>query len=213
MKTLGTIWVLLAVFVVTAFSQVTTGRLEGTVTDPQGAAVPGAPVKVVNKETGQTFETAADEKGLWAVPSVSTATYTVTVNHPGFKTTTVENVKVDAGVPATVNAKLEVGALAETVEVQGGAEVLQTSTATVTSTLVGRQLHELPFTSRNLTELIVTQPGSATPGVPRSTVGVRHAAERPERDPGRHQHPGQQQQERATVSSTRSSRARTPSRK
>ena len=41
--------------------------------------------------------------------------------------------------------------------------------ATVTSTLVGRQLHELPFTSRNLTELIVTQPGSATPGVPRST--------------------------------------------
>ena len=47
--------------------------------------------------------------------------------------------------------------------------MLQTATATVTSTLVGRQLHELPFTSRNLTELIVTQPGSATPGVPRST--------------------------------------------
>ena len=47
--------------------------------------------------------------------------------------------------------------------------MLQTASATVTSTLVGRQLHELPFTSRNLTELIVTQPGSATPGVPRST--------------------------------------------
>jgi hypothetical protein len=169
MKTLGTIWLLLAAFVGAALSQVTTGRLEGTVTDPQGAAVPGASVKVVNKENGQLFETAADEKGLWAIPSVASATYTVTVNHPGFKTTTVENVKVDAGVPATVNAKLEVGALAETVEVQGGAEVLQTSTATVTSTLVGRQLHELPFTSRNLTELIVTQPGSATPGVPRST--------------------------------------------
>ena len=59
--------------------------------------------------------------------------------------------------------------MAETVEVSGGADVLQTQSATVTSTLVGRQLHELPFTSRNLTELIVTQPGSATPGVPRST--------------------------------------------
>src|SRR5262249_30764320 len=58
---------------------------------------------------------------------------------------------------------------AETVEVQGGAEVLQTTSATVASTLVGRQLHELPFTSRNITELIVTQPGSVTPGVPRST--------------------------------------------
>ena len=64
---------------------------------------------------------------------------------------------------------LEVGSLAETVEVAGRRRVLQTQSATVTSTLVGRQLHELPFTSRNLTELIVTQPGSATPGVPRST--------------------------------------------
>jgi hypothetical protein len=169
MKTFGLTLLLLAVGLSAAFSQVTTGRLEGTVTDPQGATVQGASVKVTNKETGQIFETAADEKGLWAIPSVASATYTVAVSHPGFKTTTVENVKVEIGVPATVNAKLEVGALAETVEVQGGAEVLQTSSATVTSTLVGRQLHELPFTSRNLTELIVTQPGSATPGVPRST--------------------------------------------
>jgi hypothetical protein len=155
--------------VFTAWSQVTTGRLEGTVTDPQGAAVPGAQVKVKNTETGQIFDTIADEKGLWNIPSVSAANYTVSVSHPGFKTTTVDNVKVEVGVPATVNAKLEVGTLAETVEVAAGAEVLQTASATVTSTLVGRQLHELPFTSRNLTELIVTQPGSATPGVPRST--------------------------------------------
>ena len=93
----------------------------------------------------------------------------MTVTRLGFKVATVENVKVDAGVPATVNTTLEVGSVTETVEVCGGAEILQTQTATVTSTLVGRQLHELPFTSRNLTELIVTQPGSATPGVPRST--------------------------------------------
>src|SRR5205823_319724 len=66
-------------------------------------------------------------------------------------------------------AKLEVGSVSETVEVTGGAEILQTETAALTSTLVGQQLHELPFTSRNLTELIVTQAGSATPGVPRST--------------------------------------------
>src|SRR5215471_767492 len=168
MKKIATL-LMLGALAVSALAQVTTGRLEGTVNDPQGASVPGAQVKVSNTETGQTFDTVADEKGLWAIPSVATAMYRVVVSHPGFKTTTVDNVKVDAGVPATVNAKLEVGSLAETVEVQGGAEVLQTASATVTSTLVGRQLHELPFTSRNLTELIVTQPGSATPGVPRST--------------------------------------------
>ena len=169
MKKFGLQCLLLAAFVFAAFAQVTTGRLEGTVTDPQGAAVPGATVKVANTQTGQNFSIVTDDKGLWTLPSLATALYSVSVGHPGFKTATIENVKVDAGVPATANIRLEVGSLAETVEVSGGADVLQTQSATVTSTLVGRQLHELPFTSRNLTELIVTQPGSATPGVPRST--------------------------------------------
>lgn len=155
--------------VTASFAQVMTGRLEGTVSDPQGAAVPGAQIRVLNGQTGQTFNVVTDEKGYWSLPSMTTATYKVTVTRQGFKTATLENVKVDAGVPATVNTALEVGAVTETVEVTAGAEMLQTATATVTSTLVGRQLHELPFTSRNLTELIVTQPGSATPGVPRST--------------------------------------------
>ncbi len=168
----------IAAFAALALSQVTTGRLEGTVTDPQGAAVPGAQIKVANAQTGQILNTTTDERGFWAMPSMPTAIYSVTVSHPGFKTATVDNVKVDAGVPATVPTTLEVGALTETVEVSAGAEILQTQTATVTSTLVGRQLHELPFTSRNLTELIVTQPGSATPGVPRSTsvYGLPQAA-------------------------------------
>lgn len=169
MKKIGLTCVWATLMVVAAFGQVTTGRLEGTVMDPQGAAVPGAQVKVSNTQTGQNFSLVTDDRGLWVLPSMPTALYTVTVSQPGFKTVTIENVKVDAGVPATANAKLEVGSVAETVEVSGGAEILQTQSATVSSTLVGRQLHELPFTSRNLTELIVTQPGSATPGVPRST--------------------------------------------
>ncbi len=178
MKKIVTVFLILAAFVTVASAQVMTGRLEGTVIDPQGASIPGTQVKVANTQTGQVFTVVTDEKGFWALPSMPTATYTVTVTHAGFKTATSENVKVDAGVPARVNTSLEVGAVAETVEVSGGAEILQTTTATVTSTLVGRQLHELPFTSRNLTELIVTQPGSATPGVPRSTsvYGLPQAA-------------------------------------
>src|ERR1043166_7013715 len=110
---------------VTALAQVTTGRIEGSVVDSQGAAVAGAAVKVVNTATGLNMTLSADENGLWALPSMATSLYTITVSHPGFKTVTIENVKVDAGVPATVRAKLEVGALTETVEVQGGAEILQ----------------------------------------------------------------------------------------
>jgi hypothetical protein len=154
---------------VSSLAQVTTGRVEGTVTDSQGALIPGAQIKVVNKVTGQTLDALSNEAGFWVLPSMPSATYAVAISLPGFKTITIDNVKVDAGVPATVNAKLEVGAVTEEISVETGAEVLQTETATVTSTLIGQQLRELPFTSRNLTELIVTQPGAATPGVPRST--------------------------------------------
>jgi hypothetical protein len=104
--------------------------------------------------------TEANERGDWTVPSLSTAVYEATVSSPGFKTAKMSAIKIDPGVPATLNVALEIGAIAETVEVQGGAEALQTTTATVASTLVGRQLSELPFTSRNLTELLVTQPGT-----------------------------------------------------
>src|SRR5215475_10737454 len=169
LRRISSVLFILALFSPAGWTQVLTGRIQGTVTDAQGSVIPGADVKVVNTDTGQAFNTISNELGIWAAPSMSTGTYTISISLPGFKTATIENVKVDAAVPATVNAKLEVGSISETIEVQGGAEVLQTETATVSSTLVGTQLHELPFTSRNLTELIVTQPGSATPGVPRST--------------------------------------------
>src|SRR5256885_17233221 len=91
----------LSAFAAIGAAQVTTSRIEGAVTDPQGAAVPGAQVKVLNKTTGLTLDTVSDEKGGWVFPSVPTATYTGTVNHPGFKTVTIENAKGDAGWPAT----------------------------------------------------------------------------------------------------------------
>jgi hypothetical protein len=162
-------WPLLLALAVTGLSQVTTGSIQGVVIDAQGGAIPGAEIKVVNKLTGQTFDTLSNELGRWDLPAMPSATYSVTISLPGFKTDLIDNVKVDAGVPARVNATLEVGAVTDEVSVQTGAEILQTESATIQSTLVGQQLHELPFTSRNLTELIVTQPGSVTPGVPRST--------------------------------------------
>ena len=152
------------------FSQVTTtARLDGTVLDPQGAAVPGAQVTVVQTATGQSLRATTDEKGYWALPSLATGAYKVTITHEGFKAVTSDNVTLDAGVPATVNITLQVGAATETVEVTAGAEIVQTNSATVSSTLQGRQINDLPFTSHNVTELIASQPGTQSPG------GVRYS--------------------------------------
>jgi hypothetical protein len=153
-----------------SFAQLTTtSSLSGTVTDPQGAAVPKAQITVVNPANGQRYTALTGERGEWTVPSLPTGVYETTVTAPGFKTAKSNDIKLDPGVPATLNVTLELGAVAETVEVRGGVEILQSTTATVSSTLVGRQLSDLPFTSRNLTELLVTQPGTSTPGIPRSS--------------------------------------------
>ena len=161
---------LLIILTFTGSAQVTTtARLNGTVTDSQGATVPAAQVDVVQTATGQLLRATTDEKGEWALPSLPTGTYKVTVSHAGFKTVTNANVTLDAGVPATVNVALEVGATTETVEVTAGAEIVQATSATVTSILQGRQINDLPFTSHNVTELIATQPGT------QNSDGVRYA--------------------------------------
>ena len=152
---------ILAALALAASAQVTTtSRLDGTVTDAQGAVVPAAQVVVTQTATSQTFHATADDKGYWVLPSLQTGTYKVTVTHPGFKVATNENVVIDAGVPATVNISLAVGSATETVEVTAGAIIVQTDSATVSSTLQGRQVNDLPFTSHNVTELIASQPGT-----------------------------------------------------
>jgi hypothetical protein len=144
-------------------------RMDGTVTDPTGAAVPGAEVMVTNVATGQAFKTMTGDRGDWAIAGVSAATYRVSVSRAGFKVATLDSVEVNAGVPRSVNMKLEVGQANETITVSGGAELVQATSAEVSSTVTGRQIFELPFATRNALELLVTQPGTQTPTTPRSS--------------------------------------------
>jgi hypothetical protein len=88
--------------------------------------------------------------------------YRVRVSIKGFRTVTIDAVKIDAGVPKTVNVKLEVGAVTETVEVEATGDLVQATTATITSTVQQRQVQDLPFISRGGMDLLVTQPGVQT---------------------------------------------------
>jgi hypothetical protein len=156
--------------VAAALAQVNTSTMDGLVTDDQGAVVPRVEIAVTNVLTGQTVRTITDDKGHWAVPSLATSTYSVTAVSPGFKKTTKDGIKMDAGIPATVNLRLEVGAVSETVEVAGSSEIVESASATVSNSLTGRQVNDLPIPSRNATDLIVTLPGTQTPGGPRNTT-------------------------------------------
>jgi Carboxypeptidase regulatory-like domain len=145
-------------------------RIDGVVTDPSGAAVPGAEIVATAVATSQVLKTSSDEKGQWSIVQLDAGVYRVTVTKPGFKVATANNVSVTAGEPTNVPTKLEVGQATETVTVQSGAEIVQAASAEVSNTLTGRQITELPFATRNAVELLVTQPGTSTPTNPRSST-------------------------------------------
>lgn len=159
---------LLAQFAVQA--QLTTGSISGTVTDSAGAVVPGASVSVKG-QGGQIYTATTSGDGVYVIPGVQagTPTYTVTITAPNFKTLVVQNVKVNVATPATVNAQLEAGSIAEQVVVTSGGEVLQSETATIGTTIQGRQILETPIQSRDALDLVTLLPGTATSGVARTS--------------------------------------------
>ncbi|HEV8588701.1 MAG TPA: carboxypeptidase regulatory-like domain-containing protein [Pyrinomonadaceae bacterium] len=153
-----------------ALAQITTsGRLAGVVTDSVGALVPNAEITVTNNDTKAEYKANANDEGGWSIPSVPNGTYTVKINAPNFKTTVLQNVKVDTAQVTTANATLEPGEPSAEVVIQGGGEILQTESANVATTIAGRQITELPFVTRDALQLVLTLPGVQTPGVPRTS--------------------------------------------
>ncbi|HJP94490.1 MAG TPA: TonB-dependent receptor [Pyrinomonadaceae bacterium] len=146
-----------------------TGSISGSVLDPKGAVVPGATVKVVSNATGQEFTVQTTGDGSFTVPSLLAGVYTATITATGFKQSVVTDIKVDVGKPSSVNVQLEIGAANEIVTVVGGGELLQTQTATIGTTLTGRQITDLPTASRDALDLVLAMPGTTTPGRPRTS--------------------------------------------
>ena len=157
-------------FSIAALAQGTTSTIAGSVTDQNGAVVSGASVTVKSPATGVEFKVTTSGSGAYSVPTLGAGVYTVTVEAQGFKKAIVQDVKLDVGVPATVNVTLEIGAANEQVVVQGGAEVLQTQSANISTTISGRQITDLPFTSRDALDLVLNLPGTTTPGRPRTST-------------------------------------------
>jgi hypothetical protein len=154
---------------VTAFAQGSAGSLSGSVVDPKGAVVSGATVTVKNIATNQESTTETSSEGTFAVPSLAAGIYTATINASGFKQAVVTEIKIDVGKVSSVKVELEIGPANETVTVVGGGELLQTQTATVGTTLTGRQITDLPTASRDALDLVLAMPGTTTVGRPRQS--------------------------------------------
>ena len=159
----------------------TAASLSGTVVDSSGALIPGADIVVQNDATGIKYSALTGDNGAFTIPVLPGGTYTVTVSLMGFKTSALKNITVNAAVPATVRVVLEVGSLEETVTVTGGTEVVQTQSATISTTITANQVNALPLVSRDAMNFITTMPGvdtattnrnSSINGLPRGSINI-----------------------------------------
>ena len=155
----------------TAFAQGgVTATLSGTVTDTSGAVIPGASVIVKRADTAVTSEAVTNAEGQFTIPQLNPGKYSVVVTLSGFKTATVNDVEINAGVAAGVSVKMEVGGVEEQVVVTAGSEVVKTQASTVSTTLTSKQISSLPLTSRSALDFVVNLAGVNTPGGSRDST-------------------------------------------
>jgi hypothetical protein len=150
-----------------------TSSITGVVTDSAGGVIPGATVVVTSNATGTKFEAVTNSSGAYAVPAISAGTYSVSVTLAGFKNVVVTDVRVQIGAPTTVNARLDVGNLVETVTVTGAsAELINTQTPTVVATLNVDQIAQIPTPTRDVLNAVTYMVGVNQTGVARGNATV-----------------------------------------
>ena len=142
-----------------------TGTVAGTVTDPSGGAIVGASVTLTDTATNIARADVTNENGRYFFANVVPSKYTVSVNKTGFRVSKLVDQVVTVGASLTLNLTLEVGSVAETVEVTAtnGAE-LQTLNATVGNTVSGELLQNLPSIGRDAATFVTLQPGVSPDG-------------------------------------------------
>ncbi|MEW5982627.1 MAG: TonB-dependent receptor [Acidobacteriota bacterium] len=142
----------------------TTSTISGVVIDTGGGVIPGADVTITHSATGVTLSAVTNDQGVFSFPGLNIGTYTVTVTLSGFKTFVANDVVITSAAPASVRAVLEVGGLEETITVSSTAEVVQTQSTTISTTVNVNQITKLPLTSRAALDFVNLLPGVTTAG-------------------------------------------------
>jgi Carboxypeptidase regulatory-like domain/TonB-dependent Receptor Plug Domain len=137
-----------------------TGAITGTLTDPQGRAVPGATVTATSAATNQERTEMTGSSGDYKFSLLNPGTYRLKFTAAGFKTTEVSGVNVTTTETTTVDKVLEVGTITQTVTVESSVETLQTESSTLGTTVSGSQINALPMANGNYTEILSLSAGT-----------------------------------------------------
>jgi Carboxypeptidase regulatory-like domain len=133
--------------------------LRGTVTDPQGAAIPGATATLVDTNTNQTLVSTTDSDGIYNFNALPPNPFRLTVEKDGFNKKVIEHVVIIPEQPNGLDLQLEVGKIQTVVTVSGETQALDTDTATISGTINSNQIDHMPSFGRDVFQLIQLAPG------------------------------------------------------
>jgi hypothetical protein len=155
----ATLAVLLS-FAVRVAAQTPTGSIVGTVVDSQGLPVEGATVVLTNQGTNYSYTATTSSNGAFLFSGIDAGHYSVDASKAGFKKMVVSDIKLDAATQYSVPPMtLAVGGTTQEVTVQAGAEVVNTTSTEVTTTVEKQQINDLPILDRNVLGLLELEPG------------------------------------------------------
>src|SRR5213594_159071 len=155
------LFVLLAILFVAVSSQAQgLGSIAGRITDPEGASVANAKVTALQVGTGFSRTALSDTEGLFVIPSLQPATYSLSVEANGFSTARESGIVLLADQTLTVNVGLKLGMTTEVVVVSGNALQVDTSTSTLKQVIEQQRLVEMPLEGRNAAKLTLLVPGA-----------------------------------------------------
>ena len=140
-----------------------TSSLQGTITDSLGAVAPGAVITAVNQDTSAERKTLSNARGEYSLLQVSPGPYVITAEKPGFRQSKAQ-VTLEVDTPQTLDLKLEVGQVTETVNVMASATVVNTENAATGNPFNETQIKEIPLQTRLVTSLMSVEPGVAASG-------------------------------------------------
>src|SRR5262245_26488711 len=132
-----------------------TAQITGSVKDQSGAVLPGADVTVTRTDTGITRSTITNETGAYVLPNLPVGPYRLEAALPGFRTYAQTGIVLQVNSNPQINVQLEVGQVAETVEVQANATLVETRSTGVGQVIENERILELPLNGRQATDLVV----------------------------------------------------------
>jgi hypothetical protein len=152
--------IMVAACAAVGISQVPTGSIAGTVKDVQGLPVPDATVTLTNVQTNTNYTSKTGPAGGYRFERIDYGQYRVTVSKEGFKNGEINDITLDAATEYSAKPlTLELGPVDETIEVEAGAQLVQTTSAQVTGTVEKKQIDDLPILDRNILNLLGLQAG------------------------------------------------------